>query len=427
MSMSRKWFKRAQELMPGGVNSPVRAFGLVGGNPPYIVKGEGTFIIDADGMRYLDMIGSWGALLFGHSNPEIIEEVRKTAKDGQSFGACHYNEILLAEAIQRYMPGLEKIRLVNSGTEAAMSALRVARAATGRDKFIKFEGCYHGHADCFLVSPKTSDFIYGSISSSGVPASAIKDTLIANYNDLDSVEKLFANNLGAVAAIIVEPVTASMGVVLPEPGFLPGLRRLCDAHGALLIFDEAVTAFRVGKNGAAGLFEVNPDLTVLGKVLSGGMPLAAYGGRRELMNLLLPLGDVFQSGTYSGNPLSTATAIKSLEMIARDNPYPDLERMSALLEAGIRENFNNVGYDYVYTRCASMSSLLFGITKATTFGEASKSNLDMYCNYHKMMLASGIYLPPSPFHAMFLSTLFNEDALEFFLQVHRQVVAELGS
>ena len=324
--------------MPGGVNSPVRAFASVGAEPVFIRHASGCRLTDAAGREYLDYMMSWGPLILGHARAEVVDAVREAAGRGLSYGACHEGEIRLAEAIHSAMPHLQMLRLVNSGTEATMSALRLARAATGRDKFIKFRGCYHGHADSFLISAGSGALTHGTPSSPGVTAGAAADTLLADYNDLGSVATCFEAFPREIAAVIVEPVAGNMGLVLPEPGFLQGLRALCDKHEALLIFDEVITGFRVAFGGAAELFGVTPDLTTLGKIIGGGLPMGAYGGRREWMEQISPAGPVYQAGTLSGNPVSCAAGLATLDILKRENPYPALAERTARLAQGLRTN-----------------------------------------------------------------------------------------
>ncbi|MDR1613685.1 MAG: glutamate-1-semialdehyde 2,1-aminomutase [Planctomycetota bacterium] len=419
------WFVRAQAVMPGGVNSPVRAFRAVGGEPLYVERAAGAYVTDAGGAEYLDLVSSWGPLILGHAHPEVVAAVREAAGRGLTYGACHKNEALLAEAIRRVMPHIEKVRLVSSGTEAAMSAARLARAATGRDGIVKFRGGYHGHGDCFLIDAGSGALTFGTPSSPGVTRAAANDTLVAEYNDVESVRAVFAANPGRIAALFVEPVSGNMGVVPSAPGFLSQLRELTDREGALLVFDEVITGFRVAPGGAAERYGVKPDLTVLGKIIGGGLPLAAFGGRAEIMDLLAPLGGVYQAGTLSGNPLACAAGLKTLEILARDNPYPALERAGGDLERRMAAALETTPFPWAINRVGSMFTLFFGIRHSPGFGAASLADTGLFANYHAKMLARGVYLPPSQFEACFLSTAFGEKEADRFADAHAETVAEL--
>ncbi len=407
--------------MPGGVNSPVRAFGSVGGTPPFIAAGNGATLRDVDGRRYIDFVASWGPLILGHAHPRVVEAVREAAGKGLSFGACHEGEIELAEAIRRHMPHLQRLRLVNSGTEATMSAVRLARAATGRDAAIKFAGCYHGHADGFLAAAGSGALTFGQPSSPGVPAGAARDTLIAEYNDLASVASCFAQEK-PVAAVIVEPVAGNMGVIPPQEGFLQGLRALCDRHGALLIFDEVITGFRLGLGGAAERYGVTPDLTALGKIIGGGMPVGAYGGREDPLERMSPTGPVYQAGTLAGNPLACAAGLATLRTLAEENPYPRLEALAAKLEEGAAANVEAAGIAACQNRVGSMSTLFFGLGKATTYAEAARADTDLFARYHRQMLARGLYLAPSQYEACFVSAAHTDEDIETMLAAQREAL-----
>ena len=400
---SQSLFSRAQRLMPGGVNSPVRSFGAVGGTPPFIVSGHGSHVRDADGNEYLDLLGSWGPLVLGHAHPAVVQAVQEAAARGTSFGAPTEGEVQLAELITQAVPAMEMVRLVSSGTEAAMSAIRVARGFTGRDKVVKFNGCYHGHADGLLVKAGSGAATHGVPTSAGVPAAYAAETLVAEYNRLETVEQLLDAYPGQVAAIIVEPVAGNMGIVPPEQGFLPGLRTLADAHGALLIFDEVITGFRVAYGGAQTLYGVRPDLTCLGKIIGGGLPVGAYGGRREVMAVVSPLGPVYQAGTLSGNPLAVATGLACLRQLQRQGTYERLEVLGAQLEDGLRQAVRQSGATLTINRIGSMLTAFFNPGPVDTWTGVAGSDTQAYARFFHRMLERGVYLPPSQFEAMFVS------------------------
>jgi glutamate-1-semialdehyde 2,1-aminomutase len=405
VSANEELFARARAVIPGGVDSPVRAFGAVGGTPPFLVRGEGAWVQDADGNRYVDLVQSWGALLFGHARPEIVEAATEAARRGTSFGAPTELEVELATRIVDALPGVEQVRLVSSGTEAAMSAIRLARGATGRDAIVRFDGCYHGHADQLLVRGAGSGLAtFGLPGSAGVTAGAVADTLSAPYNDLDAVNRLLEEGERDVAAIIVEPVAANMGVVPPEPGFLEGLRALCDRHGALLIFDEVITGFRIAYRGAQTVFGVTPDLTVLGKVMGGGFPCAAFGGRRDLMELLAPVGPVYQAGTLSGNPVAVAAGIAALDLARTTDPYRELERTADALIAGLTDAFVENGIPATINRAGSLFSVSFTDGPVRDLGGAEAADLERYARFFHHQLGRGVALPPSGFELWTLST-----------------------
>jgi len=409
--LSKALFSRAQGLMPGGVNSPVRSFGGVGGSPPFIARGEGARIWDVDGNEYLDFLGSWGPLILGHAHPAIVAAVQKAAADGTSFGAPTEGEVKLAERIVASVPSIEMLRLVSSGTEAAMSAIRTARAYTGRDKLIKFNGCYHGHADGLLVKAGSGAATHGVPTSSGVPLAYAAETLVAEYNRLDTVEALLEANLNRVAAIIVEPIAGNMGVVLPAEGFLVGLRRLADQHSALLIFDEVITGFRVGYGGAQGLYGVRPDLTCLGKVIGGGLPVGAYGGRADVMRMVSPLGGAYQAGTLSGNPLAVAAGIACLDALAQPGTYEALERSGAAVEAGLLTAAAAAGVPVAVNRVGSMFTVFFCEGPVTTWAEVADADATAYADFFHSMLDRGVYLAPSQFESAFASLAHTTDDL----------------
>jgi len=397
----------AVDLMPGGVNSPVRACGPVGCEPRFIARGSGAHVWDVDGREYVDYVGSWGPLILGHAHPAVVERVCRAARDGMSFGAPTEAEVRLARMIVARLPSVQMVRLVNSGTEATMTALRLARAFTGRARLIKFAGCYHGHADAFLVKAGSGATTLGVPTSPGVPETVVGDTLVAEFNDLDAVRSLFDAHPRQVAAVIVEPVCGNVGVIPPREGFLRGLRDMADRHGALLIFDEVMTGFRVAADCAQGLYGVRPDLTTLGKVIGGGLPVGAVGGRREIMARLAPTGPVYQAGTLSGNPLATAAGIATLENLTAA-VYSRLETLAQRLENGMRENLAQLSLPYRYQRVGSMASLFFTDGPVTCYREALGCDTGRFAAYYRAMRERGIYLPPSQFEAFFLSAAHSE-------------------
>jgi glutamate-1-semialdehyde 2,1-aminomutase len=421
--LSRKLFERARGTIPGGVNSPVRAFGSVGGDPLFITRAEGAYVTDADGNDYLDFVGSWGPMILGHNQVDVRRAVYEALKLGTSYGAPTTGEIDLAELVVEMVPSVEVVRLVNSGTEATMSAVRLARAATGRPKMIKFRGGYHGHADAFLVEAGSGAATLGVPSSPGVTDGSAQDTLVAEFNDLGSVEALLKENRGDVACVIVEPVAGNMGCVPPVDGFLQGLRDLCDASGALLIFDEVMTGFRVAMGGAQELYGVVPDLTTLGKVIGGGLPVGAYGGREDLMRQVAPDGPVYQAGTLSGNPLATAAGRAALTYL-KENPdvYDVLEERGAQLEAGVTEFIEDRGYPLSWTRVGSMASLFFTPDAVTDWNSAATSDREAFRQFFWGMLERGYYLAPSPFEALFLSVEHTERDIQGTLSAAEAVL-----
>ena len=398
-------FNKAKQLIPGGVNSPVRAFKSVQADPIFIAKAKGAKIWDIDGNEYLDFVASWGPLLLGHARDEIVQAVQQAAERGTSYGAPTLIENEMAELITSMVPSVEKVRMVNSGTEATMSALRLARGYTGRDLVVKFAGCYHGHADSFLIKAGSGAITLGLPDSPGVTKASAQDTLIAEYNNLESVEKLFKERGADISAIIIEPVAGNMGVVLPKESFLKGLKKLTQQYGALLIFDEVITGFRLAAGGAQQRFGVEPDLTTLGKIIGGGLPVGAYGGPAKMMDKLAPEGPVYQAGTLSGNPLAMAAGTVMLSTL-KNNPsiYEELERKAALLEAGLKANLEKTGIPGVINRIGSMMTLFFTEEKSvTSFDQAMKSDTARYAAYFKKSLESGIYLAPSQFECLFVS------------------------
>ncbi len=396
-------FEKAQRLFPGGVNSPVRAFRAVGGQPLFIDHGEGASLVDVDGNRYVDYVLSWGPLIAGHAHPQVVAALQAAAGRGTSYGAPNPDEIRLAELVQEYMPGLEMMRFVNSGTEATMSALRLARAYTRRDKIVKFEGCYHGHADALLVKAGSGVATLGLPDSPGVPAEVAQDTLVAPYNDIEMITGYFERYPEQIAAVIVEPVAGNMGVVPPVPGFLEGLRRLTRQYGAVLIFDEVMTGFRVHPGGAQALYHIQPDLTTLGKVIGGGLPVGAYGGRREIMDLIAPAGPVYQAGTLSGNPLAMAAGIATLELLKQPGSWPALEEAGASLEAGMDQVARAKGFPLQISRVGSMFTIFFTQNELRDWTTVKACDTPRFAVFFQSMLEKGVYLPPSQFEASFLS------------------------
>jgi glutamate-1-semialdehyde 2,1-aminomutase len=405
VTRSEELFERAGRVIPGGVNSPVRAFGAVGGTPRFAVRGEGAYVVDADGNRYIDLVQSWGALLFGHARPEIVEAARAAAARGTTFGAPTEGEVELAERITVAMPSVEMLRLVSSGTEAAMSAIRLARGFTGRDLVVKFEGCYHGHSDALLAKGAGSGVAtFGIPGSPGVTEGASRDTLAVPFNDLEALEDVFAQRGDAIAAAIVEPVAANMGVVAPEPGILERLRELCTASGALLVFDEVITGFRIAFGGAQSVYGVAPDLTILGKVMGGGFPCAAFGGRRDVMERLAPVGPVYQAGTLSGNPVAVAAGIAALDLAKALEPYPALAETATALADGLTERFATRGIPATANRAQSLFSVAFSDDRVRDFAGAKAADHERYARLFHHMLDHGVWLPPSGYELWTLGT-----------------------
>jgi glutamate-1-semialdehyde 2,1-aminomutase len=409
-------FERARRVIPGGVSSPVRAFGAVGGTPRFAARGEGAWVEDVDGARYVDYVQSWGALLFGHARPEIVEAAREAASRGTSFGMPTEGEVRLAEALGAAMPSLERVRLVSSGTEAAMSAVRLARAAAGRDRVVKFAGCYHGHADGLLASAGSGVATFGIPGNPGVTEGAARDTVVLPYNDREAAAEAFGSIGDEIAAVIVEPIAANMGVVPPEPGFLEDLRDLTIRAGSLLIFDEVITGFRVGRGGAQERFGVDPDLTVLGKVMGGGMPMAAFGGRADVMDRLAPAGDVYQAGTLSGNPVAVAAGLAALELIEREDPYPQLEKTAERLVDGLAAVFEAAAVPFAINRAASLFSVFFGVEGVRDHAGATAADHEAYARFFHGMLQDGVALPPSGYEGWFLGTAHGDAEIERTLE-----------
>jgi len=412
LSRSHRLYQEAQQLLPGGVNSPVRAFRGVGGEPIFIDSARGPYLFDVDGNRYLDYVQSWGPMILGHAHPSVVEAVIEASKRGFSFGAPTEAESELAKLVIESVPSIEMVRFVNSGTEATMSALRLARAYTGRHKIIKFSGCYHGHADMLLVQAGSGVATMGLPDSPGVPPEATGNTLIAPYNDIEAVGTLFHTYPTEIAAVIVEPVAANMGLVLPQPGFLEQLRSLTKAYGALLIFDEVMTGFRVALGGMQERVGITPDLTCLGKIIGGGLPVGAYGGRREIMEQVAPLGAMYQAGTLSGNPLAMAAGIATLTEMRKPGQYEELERKSQMLGNGLERVKNETGVELQFARIGAMFCLYFTGKPVTDYASAKSSDTASYAQYFWNMLARGIYLPPSQFEACFISLALDDEMIE---------------
>ncbi len=426
MTKSEQLFQQACGLMPGGVNSPVRAFGSVGETPRFIRKADGPYMIDVDGRQYLDYICSWGPMILGHNHPVIREKVIEACMNGLSFGAPTEAEVKMAELICGIIPSVEMVRMVNSGTEAVMSAIRAARGFTGRNKIVKFEGCYHGHSDALLVKAGSGVMTAGVPDSSGVPAGCTQDTLSAVYNDLDSVRNLFEKNPGEIAAVIVEPVAANMGVVPPAEGFLQGLRQICDQNESLLIFDEVITGFRLALDGAQGYYGVRADLVTYGKIIGGGMPVGAYAGRKEIMEMVAPSGSVYQAGTLSGNPVAMAAGIAQLTIL-KEHPeiYRHINEMGEKLYGGIEEIIKEAGVPCQMNHVGSLGSLFFTGQKVENYADAKTSDTGKFARYFRYMLEHGVHLAPSQFEAMFLSNAHTEDHVELTLDLIRDYMKNM--
>ncbi len=422
MPTSQQIMEEARTLIPGGVNSPVRAFAAVGGTPVVIESASGACIRDVEGREYIDYVGSWGPMIVGHAHPRVVEALQKACARGASFGAPTALENQLARLIVEIVPSIEKVRMVNSGTEATLSAVRVARGFTGRHKIVKFEGCYHGHSDSFLIAAGSGAATLGVPNSPGVTPGAAADTLLAFYNDLESVEVLTRSNSGEIAAVIVEPVAGNMGVVPPEPGFLQGLREICTREGIVLIFDEVMTGFRVALGGAQERYGVMPDLTTLGKIIGGGLPVGAYGGRADIMAKVAPEGPVYQAGTLAGNPLAMTAGIETLELLREPGFYEVLETRSARLAAGTEQNLKDLGLDLYTTRVGSMSCLFFTPERVTSWKTAAGCNTKAYAVYFHAMLDRGVYLAPAQFEAAFVSAAHTDADIEATLVAQREAL-----
>lgn len=426
ISESKRLFAHAKNFIPGGVNSPVRAFRAVGGEPIFIKKADGAFLYDEDGNSYIELINSWGPMILGHNHPMIREAVIKAMENGTSFGAPTAREVEIAELIVSMVPSVEKVRMVNSGTEATMSAIRVARGYTGRDKFIKMEGHYHGHGDSFLISAGSGAITMGNPDSPGVTVGTAKDTLLAPYNDLEAIETLVTANKGEIAALILEPVPGNMGLCLPKPGYLQGLRDICTREGIVLIFDEVMTGFRLAKGGAQELFGVTPDMTTLGKIIGGGMPVGAYGGKKEIMEFVSPAGPVYQAGTLSGNPIAMAAGLTMLNYLnTHPEIYSRLNEIGMQIAAGMASINHQLGHDFTINQLGSMYSLFFTEESVMDFESAKKSDTALFGKYFQAMLKRGVYLAPSQFESLFLSTALTDELIGKILEAHEESMKEI--
>jgi len=424
-TLSQRLFERAAALIPGGVNSPVRAWGAVGGQPLFIQRAHGCTVWDVDGRSYLDYVGSWGPMILGHAHPQVLAAIQTTMRDGTSFGAPTAGEVDLAEVLTKALPSMEMVRLVSSGTEAAMTAIRLARGYTGRNKILKFSGCYHGHADALLVRAGSGAATFGVPDSAGVPAAVVSDTLVAELNDLRGVRTVLEAEGNNIAAVIIEPVVGNMGVIPPAPGFLEGLREATQRVGALLIFDEVINGFRLAYGGFQTRIGIDPDLTVLGKIVGGGLPLAAFGGKRRIMQQLAPLGPVYQAGTLSGNPLAVAAGLQTLELLAKPGTYERLEELGTQLEAGLRAALAPLKVPACINRVGSMWTVFFGVAAVHDAPTARACSTELYARWFRGMLERGIYLPPSQFEAAFISLAHSAADITATVQAAREVAATL--
>ena len=428
LERSRGLQRRAEELIPGGVDSPVRAFRSVGGDPPFVERAEGAYLYDADGNRYIDYFGSWGPMILGHAAPMVVAAVREAAGKSTSFGASTAAEAELASLIMQAVPSMQKLRFVSSGTEAAMSAIRVARAFTGRKRILKFEGCYHGHSDALLVKAGSGVATLGIPGSAGIPPETTQFTTAIRYNDMDEVKQVFARHPGEIACIILEPVVGNAGTILPLPGYLQALRDICTREGALLIFDEVMTGFRVALGGAQGLYGILPDLTTLGKIIGGGLPVGAFGGRAEIMNLLAPLGPVYQAGTLSGNPLAMAAGIAMLKQLlaGKEQIYPDLDETTRRIADGVAEIARQAGVELSTARVGSMFTWFFQSGVVHNFEDAARSDTARFGQFHRGMLERGVWLPPSQYEAAFVSSTHSEAEIGATLAAARETLEVLA-
>ena len=426
LQKSQELFAQAQKYIPAGVNSPVRSFRAVGGTPPFLARGAGSRVWDVDGNEYIDYLGSWGPLVLGHSHPAVVEAVKKAAESGTSFGAPVAQEVELAQIICEALPSVESVRLVSSGTEACMSAIRLARAHTGRDKLIKFAGCYHGHADGLLVKAGSGALTHGIPTSAGVPESYAQETLVADYNDLSSVDALFSQFPNEIAGVIVEPVAGNMGVVPPADGFLTGLRSITEKNGSLLIFDEVITGFRIAYGGAQGLFGVTPDITCLGKIIGGGLPVGAYGSSKEIMEQVAPLGPMYQAGTLSGNPLAVAAGVAALTQMKKPGVYQQLETMGQRLADGLAAVFNDAEIPGAVNRIGSMLTGFFSGGPVESLSQVEQADAGAYGRYFHAMLERGVYLAPSQFEAGFVSLAHTNADIDQTITVVKEALASLG-
>ena len=418
-------YKLAEHLMPGGVNSPVRSFKAVGGTPPFIAEAKGAYLFDVDGNRYIDYISSWGPLIFGHAHPDIVGAIKDAAERGTSYGAPCEKEIELAKLGTECVPSIDMVRMVNSGTEALMNAIRVTRAYTKRDLIVKFEGCYHGHADYLLVKAGSGAITFGTPSSPGVPSDFTKNTLLARYNDLTSVERLFAERGRDIACVVIEPIAGNMGVVIPKEGFLEGLRKITQDAGALLIFDEVISGFRLGLGGAQEMYGVSPDLTCLGKIIGGGLPVGAFGGRQDIMEMVAPLGPVYQAGTLSGNPLAMAAGVAAISKLREKGTYERLEKLTRYLVEELRGILKKTSIEAQINSIGSMFTVFFTDSEVVDYDSALTSSTDTYAGFFRCMLESGVMFPPSQFEACFLSLAHTEEDLEITLRAAYEALRTL--
>jgi glutamate-1-semialdehyde 2,1-aminomutase len=422
---SRQLFDEAKQYIPGGVNSPVRAFRSVGMSPLFIERGSGSKVYDVDGNEYIDYVGSWGPLILGHAHPAVVEVLKKVTELGMSFGAPTKIETEMAKLVSSILPSIERVRMVNSGTEATMSALRLARGYTGRNKILKFEGCYHGHADSLLIKAGSGVATLALPDSPGVPSDVASHTITVPFNDIESVKVAFEKFGTELAAVIIEPVAGNMGVVIPQPGFLQELRDITKKFGTLLIFDEVMTGFRVSYQGAQGLYGITPDLTTLGKVIGGGLPVGAYGGKREIMEKIAPAGPIYQAGTLSGNPLAMHAGYTTLSELGKPGVYSELERKSTRLAEGFRDNCTKFGIPHFITRVGSMVCLFFTDQEVINYEVAKTSDLERFAQYFRHMIEAGVSLPPSQFEGMFISTAHSDDDIEFTIRANETALSKL--
>jgi glutamate-1-semialdehyde 2,1-aminomutase len=422
---STKLFEEAKRYIPGGVNSPVRAFKAVGGNPILIDRGKGSHIWDVDGNRFIDYVCSWGPLILGHAHPLVVESIIKTAERGTSFGATTELEVELAKMVVEAVPSVEMVRFVNSGTEAVMSAIRLARSYTGRNKIVKFEGCYHGHSDALLAKAGSGLATFGIPDSSGIPGSMTADTIVLPYNDIDAVNAVFQQQGKEIACVILEPVAGNMGVVIPKAGYLADLREITHKYGSVLIFDEIITGFRLAYGGAQELYKVTPDMTTLGKILGGGLPIGAYGGRREIMEQVAPIGPVYQAGTLSGNPLAIAAGIQTLKILFDQNPYPYLEEKTRKLSEAIADMASKHGVSLQINQIGSMMTIFFTQTAVYDYATAKTAYSQRYAKFFWKMLEEGVYLPPSQFESMFVSTAHSDNDIGQTIKAFDQALSSL--
>ncbi len=426
MSQFDELYRDAQQYIPGGVNSPVRAFKQVGGAPVFFKKGEGAYVYDEAGKKYIDYVGSWGPMIVGHAHPEVIEAVVETAKNGLSFGAPTVSETTLAKRVLELVPSMDQVRMVSSGTEATMSAIRLARGYTGRDKIVKFEGCYHGHSDSLLVKAGSGLLTFGEPSSPGVPADLTQHTIVIEYNNPEAVKEAFEKYGKEIACVIIEPIAGNMNCIPPQPGFLETIREECDKAGSVFIIDEVMTGFRVGKHSAQGLYGVTPDLSTFGKVIGGGMPVGAFGGKKEIMDHLSPNGAVYQAGTLSGNPVAMAAGIKTLELISKEGFYEDLEAKTDYLIKGIKEVFAKHNKPLSTNHVCGMFGLFFTDGEVKTFSDATKSDIDFFQKFYHGLLEEGIYLAPSAFEAGFMSSAHTYEDLDETINAMDRVLSKMA-